>query len=1213
MVRQQLDSFDEFVQNTMQELVDDSGDIRVSPELQHLVGYDEENFDDMAASQTKEVFEISFGQVYLSKPTTVEKDGTVTNIFPHEARLRNLTYSAPLYVDVTMNQYRCRNDANIGDPSEDLGQPTKSEVARKEFLGYVPIMLRSLFCVLSDKDDAQLADLGECIYDQGGYFVINGSEKVIVASERMSNNHVYAFKKKQPSKFSWVIETRSQVENSTRPTSTLYIQMYHKGGRNVIDGNQIRSTLPYIRTDIPVVIIFRALGFVADRDIIEHVVYDLTDGEMMDLFRPSLEEAFVIQRQDVALDFIGRRGSAKDVTKNDRIRYASGILQKEVLPHVGTEEHCETKKGFFLGYAVHKLLMCKLGRAEEDDRDHFGKKRLDLAGPLLGGLFRLLFRKLTKDVRKHLQRCLDEGKHFNIGAAIKSNHISDGLKYSLATGNCEWWWFCFPRHFLLYLYPLDLLRFSPSRAISPSLPTRTHANLPTGGDKGAATKAGVSQVLNRLTYASSLSHLRRCNTPLARTGKQAKPRQLHNSHWGMVCPAETPEGQAVGLVKNLALMAYITTGTAQVPILEFLDEWSTENLTDILPSVIAEPSTCKIFVNGNWVGIHRDPKKLVDTFRDLRRVVDIDAEVSIVRDIAESEVRIYTDAGRICRPLFIVENQQLKIKKSHIMQLQQHTAEQKRLAWADLLMEGLVEYIDTEEEETTMIAMEPKDLEAGDSYSSTYTHCEIHPSMILGVCASIIPFPDHNQSPRNTYQSAMGKQAMGIYSSNYQVRMDTMAHVLHYPQKPLCTTRAMEFLHFRELPSGVNCVVAIMIYTGYNQEDSLIMNQSAIDRGLFRSSYYRCYIDQEKASSVGTIGALTSESFEKPTFDSCRGMKHGEYGKLDDDGLVQPGTRVSGDDILIGKTAPLDASAGMPSRYTKRDCSTSMKANESGIVDNVLISTTKEGYRFTKVRIRNVRIPQIGDKFASRHGQKGTIGMTYCQEDMPFTAEGVVPDIIVNPHAIPSRMTIAQLIECLLGKVVVFQGCEGDATPFTDVTVEDISMRLHAMGYQRHGNEALYQGHTGRPLNARVFIGPTFYQRLKHLVDDKVHSRARGPVAMLTRQPLEGRSRDGGLRMGEMERDCLITHGCANFLRDRFFCNSDQYRIHICERCGMTAQANLKKMTYECRSPMCVGREPKICQIEIPYACKLLFQELMAMCIQTRIFTEIRPTRDNSY
>jgi DNA-directed RNA polymerase II subunit RPB2 len=665
LVRQQLDSFDEFIQNTMQELVDDSGDIRVSPEMQHLVGYDEEAYEKEMDNETKACFEIHFGQVYLSKPTVVEKDGTVTNMFPHEARLRNLTYAAPLYVDVDLKQYQVPKELNVNDPAadaDDFGPAVASEHAKKEFLGYVPIMLRSLFCVLADKDDADLADLGECIYDQGGYFVINGSEKVIIAQERLSNNHVYAFQKKQPSKFSWVIETRSQVENSTRPVSTLYIQMYHKGGRQAIEGNQIRSTLPYIRTDIPVVIIFRALGYVADRDIIEHVVYDLTDGEMMDLFRPSLEEAFVIQRQDVALDFIGRRGSARDVTKEDRMRYAQAILQKEVLPHVGTEEHCETKKGFFLGYSVHKLLMCRLGRAGEDDRDHFGKKRLDLAGPLLGGLFRVLFRKLTKDVRRHLQRCLDEGRHFNIGAAIKSNHITDGLKYSLATGN----W----------------------------------------GDKGtAASKAGVSQVLNRLTYASSLSHLRRCNTPLARTGKQAKPRQLHNTHWGMVCPAETPEGQAVGLVKNLALMSYITTGTAQVPVLEFLEEFSTENLTDILPSVIAEPNTCKIFVNGNWVGIHRDPKMLVEIFRSLRRTVDIDAEVSIVRDIAEKEVRIYTDAGRICRPLFVVTDQQeLAIKKHHILQLQGMDPSQNKLTWTDLLMGGLVEYIDTEEEETTMIA-----------------------------------------------------------------------------------------------------------------------------------------------------------------------------------------------------------------------------------------------------------------------------------------------------------------------------------------------------------------------------------------------------------------------------------------------------------------------------------------------------------------------------
>ena len=820
-----------------------------------------------------------------------------------------------------------------------------------------------------------------------------------------------------------------------------------------------------------------------------------------------------------------------------------------------------------MGYSAHKLLMCKLGRADQDDRDHFGKKRLDLAGPLLGSLFRVLFNKVQKDVKAIMQRCVDEGAPFNVPKNIHSRTISEGLKYSLATGN----W----------------------------------------GDKksglGGQTKAGVSQVLQRLTYASTLSHLRRCNTPLARTGKQAKPRQLHNTHWGMVCPAETPEGQAVGLVKNLALMAYISTGTPISPIIEFLEEWSTETFEEIVVADIADKT--KVFVNGNWVGVHPDPARLVSLLRDLRRCCDIDAEVSVVRDIGEGELRIYTDSGRICRPLFIVETledelgntrQSLKIKKKHIAALQRPKDDPGKITFSDLLSHGHVELIDTEEEETIMVAMEPNDLAPEEDYCNTYTHCEIHPSMILGVCASIIPFPDHNQSPRNTYQSAMGKQAMGIYASNYQVRMDTMAHVLHYPQKPLVTTRAMEFLRFRELPSGTNAIVAIMIYTGYNQEDSLILNQSAIDRGFFRSSYFRCYNSQEEKTSVSTFGGQQEEKFEVPNPEHTKLMKK-DYSKMDDDGLVAPGTRVSGNDILIGKTAPIEA--GPNNKFTRRDESTSMKANENGIVDNVLVTQTKEGFRFTKVRIRNPRIPQIGDKFASRHGQKGTVGMTYRQEDMPFTAEGIVPDIIVNPHAIPSRMTIAQLVECLMGKVCVFQGVEGDATPFNkEVRVDEIGKNLHAMGYQKHGNEALYQGHTGRPLNARIFIGPTFYQRLKHLVDDKVHARARGPLSNLTRQPMEGRAKDGGLRMGEMERDCLITHGCANFIRDRFFVNSDRYRIQICEKCGMTAHCDMsgqvKCLNKSCKKPH------QICSIDIPYACKLLFQELEAMCINTRIFTK---------
>jgi DNA-directed RNA polymerase II subunit RPB2 len=408
----------------------------------------------------------------------------------------------------------------------------------------------------------------------------------------------------------------------------------------------------------------------------------------------------------------------------------------------------------------------------------------------------------------------------------------------------------------------------------------------------------------------------------------------------------------------------------------------------------------------------------------------------------------------------------------------------------------------------------------------------------------------------------------------------------------------MEYLHFRELPAGCNAVVAIMCYTGYNQEDSVLMNQSAIDRGLFRSLYYRSFKDEEKKQ-----GSLSREEFERPDRDTCLGMRHGTYDKLDDDGLICPGTRVSGDDIIIGKTAPLpeDDTAVLSKRFSKKDCSTGMKHAETGIIDQVLLTTNDQGLRFVKLRVRSMRTPQVGDKFSSRHGQKGTVGMTYTQEDMPFTCEGITPDIIVNPHAIPSRMTIGQLVECIMGKVAACMGKEGDATPFTPVTAEDISSMLHKCGYQKRGNEVMYNGHTGRMLDAQIFIGPTYYQRLKHMVDDKIHSRGRGPVQILTRQPMEGRSRDGGLRFGEMERDCIMSHGAASFLKERLMDQSDAYRIHVCQKCGLIAVANLKNQTFECcKNP---SERTSVVQVMVPYACKLLFQELMSMAIAPRLIT----------
>mmetsp|Transcript_21357 Transcript_21357/g.45851 ORF Transcript_21357/g.45851 Transcript_21357/m.45851 type:complete len:1170 (-) Transcript_21357:261-3770(-) len=1138
LVRQQLDSFDEFIMNTMQEIVDEAPRLELVPQQQH---------NPNAQQMTDVSYVIMFGQIYLSKPTWDEPDQTTSPMFPNEARLRNLTYAAPLYMDITRTT---KNVSADGEVDEDV------EPLPKVHLGKVPIMLRSTYCILSDSNDRELADLGECPFDQGGYFVINGSEKVLIAQEKMTNNAVYCFRKKQPSKYSHVAEIKSCLDAS-RPASTMHVRLLNEGGVKGVTGACIHATVPYIRMEVPIVVLFRALGFVADRDILEHIVYDFSDPSLMEMVRPSLEEAFVVQSRTVALDFIGKRGSAQGVTREKRIDYARQILQKEMLPHVGVYEHCETKKAYFVGYIVHKLLMSSLGARRPDDRDHYAQKRLDLAGPLLGQLFRQLFRKLSKDVQRYGQKCIDKGQEFSPVAAVHHKTITNGLKYALATGN----W---------------------------------------GQQKSApgSVRAGVSQVLNRLTFASTLSHLRRLNTPIGREGKLAKPRQLHNTHWGMVCPAEVPEGQAVGLVKNLALMAYISVGSAPDPILTFLDEWATENLEEIQPSSI--PSATKVFVNGAWVGIHHDPDELVRTLRSLRRGVEMSAEVSIVRDIQARELRLNSDPGRCCRPIFIVEEQKLIIKKHHIEKLR--NKEESGFRWAECIANGLIEYIDTEEEETTMIAMNLPDL-SPDNFMYQYTHCEIHPSMILGICASIIPFPDHNQSPRNTYQSAMGKQAMGVYITNYQLRMDTLAHVLFYPQKPLGITRAMSYLNFRELPSGINATVAIACYSGYNQEDSVIMNQSAIDRGFFRSVFYRSYKDEERKAYIG--GVERTERFERPQKETVAGMRKCDYSKLDDDGLVPPGTRVSGDDIIIGKTAPVEPKPeemmdASQARYQRRDASTPLRSSEAGYVDQVLLTTNQEGRKFVKVRVRSVRLPQIGDKFASRHGQKGTIGITYRQEDMPFSCEGITPDIIVNPHAIPSRMTIGHLVECLLSKVSSLTGDEGDATPFTSVNVDEISKLLQSCQYQKRGFEMMYNGHTGRRLEAAVFLGPTYYQRLKHMVDDKIHSRARGPVTLLTRQPMEGRARDGGLRFGEMERDCMISHGVASILKERLFEASDAFRVHVCDLCGMIAIANLNKGTFECRG---CRNKTRISQVFVPYACKLLFQELMSMQIAPRMMT----------
>ncbi|CAN8106334.1 unnamed protein product [Discula destructiva] len=1225
LVAQQIDSFDEFTNSTVQSLIDEYSTVSLDQTLP-------ETDDDEPARIRR--YEIKFGNILMTRPTLTEADGSIKNLLPYECRDRNLTYSCPLYVKIIktvsvarerkvamedMDEEQRQHNMETGElpttivwdsetSEEDLSQKRKDtpeHLRDMVYIGKLPVMVKSTICHLRGEEDDGLFMLNECPYDQGGYFIINGSEKVLIAQERSAANIVQVFKKSQPSPDLYQAEIRSALEKGSRLISSTTLKLKAKGetARGGF-GQTIQATLPYIKKEIPIAIVFRALGVISDEDILNAVCYDRTDTQMMEMLRPCIEEAFAIQEREVALDYIAKRGnSGHTISKLQRMKNAKDILQKELLPHIAQNEGCETRKAFFLGYMTHKLLQCALGRRDTDDRDHFGKKRLDLAGPLLAKLFRNIVKKLTGDMMAYMKRCVSEGKHFDLALGIRHSTLTNGLKYSLATGN----W---------------------------------------GEQKKASSStAGVSQVLNRYTFSSTLSHLRRTNTPIGRDGKLAKPRQLHNTHWGLVCPAETPEGQACGLVKNLSLMCYVSVGSPAEPIKEFMVQRNMELLEEYEPG--SSPDSTKVFINGTWVGVHNEPAHLVQLVQELRRRCIISHEVSLVREIRDREFKIFSDAGRVMRPLFVIEQQDnpdtnipqghLALTKEHIRKLEEDAAYHRKkddedyFGWDGLQNSGVIEYLDAEEEESAMICMSPEDLEDyrqqkargpvdkneepeddGRSLNArvktrinldihSYTHCEIHPSMLLGICASIIPFPDHNQSPRNTYQSAMGKQAMGFFLTNYSRRMDTMANILYYPQKPLATTRSMEFLKFRELPAGQNAIVAIACYSGYNQEDSVIMNQSSIDRGLFRSLFFRSYTDSEKRVGINVV-----ESFEKPFRSDTLRLKHGTYDKLDDDGIIAPGVRVSGEDIIIGKTSPINADnqelGQRTDQHVKRDASTPLRSTESGIIDQVIVTTNQDGLRYVKVRVRTTKIPQIGDKFASRHGQKGTIGVTYRQEDMPFTAEGVTPDIIINPHAIPSRMTIAHLIECLMSKLATLKGMEGDATPFTEVTVDSISNLLREHGYQSRGFEVMYHGHTGRKLRAQVFFGPTYYQRLRHMVDDKIHARARGPVQIMTRQPVEGRARDGGLRFGEMERDCMIAHGAAAFLKERLFEVSDAFRVHICEICGlMTPIANLSRQSFECRP---CKNKTRIAQVFIPYAAKLLFQELAAMNIASRMFTD---------
>jgi len=1120
LARQHLDSYDRFIDTLLPEIINEYSTIKIMEGVTlHIHKYE------------------------IGKPVAKTVEIGETFVTPLECRLRNFTYAAPLYVYISLSGDVITKDIKIK-------------------LMDLPVMLRSKIDPLSQMKAEELVEIGEDPKDPGGYFIINGSERVLIAQEDLASNNI-------------LVDRASEGSAATHLAKVISVA---KGRRSQLIVERRKDGIFYANLRgyrIPVFVLMAALGLASEFEITQAISLD---PEVQTHLLPSIMHAQAIfpkyeippdaspeERKKIeeemrnktieeALDYIGAR-IAIGKPREERIRRATRLIDEYLLPHLGTDPSEETrlKKAFFIGQMVNKIIELMLGKRQPDDKDHYRNKRLKLAGDLLAQLIRFsLSNYFVKEIKSSIERVYSKSsKKLDLKLILKPGILTDKILHVMATGN----------------WP--------------------------GG------RTGVSQLLDRTNLISTLSHLRRVVSPLARTQPHIAARELHPTQWGRLCPFETPEGQNIGLVKNLALMTQVSVGCREDQVEKRLYTLGVKPIKEIIDEIrekmlAGEAETppylswSRVYINGRFIGYHPNGEELVKELRRLRRSGKLSSEVNVahIKNEYLDEVYVNTDAGRVRRLLLVVEDGKLKLKPEHVEKL-------KRGEWSfeDLVKRGIVEFLDADEEEDALIALSP------DQLTPEHTHMELWTPALMGITASLIPYAEHNQSPRNTYEAAMAKQSLGLYAANFQRRMDTRGHLLHYPQRPLVRTRAMEVNGYDERPAGQNMVVAVMSFTGYNIEDALIMNKSSVDRGLGRSTFFRLYTTVEYKYPGGQEDKITIPP------RNVRGYRGpSAYEKLDEDGLTPPETPVEGGEVLIGKISPPRFLAAQEytvgSGLTRQDSSIAVRHAEKGVVDVVMITTDSDGNRLVKVRVRDLRIPELGDKFASRHGQKGVLGLLIPQYDMPFTEEGIVPDLIINPHAFPSRMTVGQLMESIAGKAAALEGRFVDATPFYKEPVENLMIVLKKHGYLSTGEEVMYDGRTGELIYNPIFIGIVYYQKLHHMVADKMHARASGPIQILTRQPTEGRSRQGGLRWGEMEVDCLIGHGTASLLKETMVDRSDRTIIYVCEMCGHIGWYDRIKGVYMCPVH---GEKGRLKPVEISYAFKLLIQELMSMNIMPRL------------
>ena len=1061
LVESNIKSFNDFIDNRIQEIIKELSD-----------------------SLPTEDFEIKLGKVRVGKPDIIESDGSSKLITPSEARLRNLTYSAPIWIEMTINY---------------AGQVETEEVQ----LGRIPIMIKSNICNLCDMGEEELIKEYIDPKDSGGYFLINGNERVMVMNEDLASNQTF-------------IEFQ-KIKNR------LMLRLFSQRGAykipvSLVENNEGILEVSFSRfRDIPIVVLLKALGLTSDAEIASFI------GKGTDSLIVNLYEFADIRGVNEALMWIAEKSSLQGTNKEmlDRVKQR---IDNYFLPHIGLEKESRLEKAKTLCKFVKQFYVAR--EHPEDsltDKDHYANKRVRLSGDLLSDLFRVNMNILLREVQHTLQKTVKRRKFFSIKTIAKSTLFTHRIESAIATGS----WI--------------------------------------------GERSGVTQNMDKNNGFAVMAQLQRVTSTLPGEQENFAARTVHPTHYGRFCPIETPEGTEIGLRKNLALLAQVSTRIS-IDQKEVLSIFKSIGMTE------SEGNT-DIFFNGRFIGVTDGAKDFVSLIKKSRRSEKLPSFMSIKYDEFLDTIFLNSEEGRVLRPLIMVEDGVSKLNKEHI-----RLVNEGRFTWEDLIKGGIIEYLDAAEEDDCFIALDKGDI------GLEHTHLEIDKIDCFGVSVALIPFGNHDPPARMVKGGSRAyKQGLGIYAGNFPVRIDTNVSVLHYPQKPLVRSFVYDTLNVH--PVGQNVVLAVMPYEGYNVEDAIVLNQGSVDRGLGRSSNFKPYISVE----LNYAGSLKDEILI-PDKDISGYRTEESYRFLEDDGVVYPEAELNEGEIVIGKTSPPKflSEAREISIQTKKDNSSAIKQGEKGIVDAVFITQDKEGNKVVQVRTRELRIPEVGDKFSVPHGQKGIVGFIAPEADVPFTVSGIRPDIMFNPHGIPSRMTVGYLMDVLAGKIAALSGKIVDASAFSGETVNTLEENLKNLGFRESGKEVMYNGISGKRMPVKIFIGNMFYLKLKYMVADKLHARASGKIALLTRQPIEGRSRGGALRLGEMEQEALVGHGASLLLKERY--DSDKVVINICTKCGSIViddQIHNKKVCSLCHSNQV---EP----VEVSYAFKLLVEELQGLHLQTK-------------